>query len=551
LKIMKAIAAILLLLSAASLRAELGCTNSKLVDTNNFFYAVCDVPDIDQRRADSATVTGLPGDGALYCVPAAAMNFFAFLAYHPVAPVPEPGQQAQNWQTSTPMVYNDMTANLELLGSMMGTDPVTGTTGFGGQAGMEQWLDDNGMNEAFLVSLFYAVGTYSPRMTELAQAALDGAYVMPNMGFYTNADDDDEPKTRAGGHVVSLVGAAGDFALDTQVMVMHDPDNMSSWTTQASFFRKQVQTQDVTGTFDGNVRTQSRVLDYRDGSAYIDGYQTIRYNWALILNKYYHYVAAMHPFVHPEDEVTKRYDPVGRVTDLAMHPERTRHPYLVEGSDTVWQLDTLTGESSRLASFEQPKALEFGGGEQSLYLLLKGQLVALDWDGRQKQRVSLREELDQIAWDEKNEQLLGLSLRSGKLLRFDTNLALLGSVDLRAIPGGGKAHMSVAPRTGVVWILREGASAALRLSRDADVVPLEGVLRAESLAVGQNGFVYVNDGGQIVAFDALGRRERRSAFNGLPGGAIMNFARSFSNFDPRIHAGPAWRNVPPPGEEEQ
>jgi hypothetical protein len=543
---MKAIATILLLLSATSLQAELGCTNAKLVDANNFFYAICDVPDIDQRRADGSSVTGLPGDGAAYCLPASAMNFFAFLAYHPSAPVPEPGQQPQNWQTSIPMVYNDMTANLELLGSMMGTDPEMGTTGFGGQTGMEQWLDDNGMNEAFVVGLFYAVGTYSPRMTELAQAALAGAYVMPNMGFYTNADDDDEPKTRAGGHVVSLVGAAGSFALDTQVMVMHDPDNLSSWTTQASFFRKQVDTQDVTATFDGNVRTQSRLLDYRDGSAYIDGYQTIRYNWALIFNKFYNYVAAMHPFVHPEDEVAKRYDPLGRLTDIAMHPERTRHPYLVEGSDTIWQLDTLTGESSRFATSKQPKALEFGGGEQSLYLLLKGQIVALDWDGRLKHRVSLREEVDQIAWDEKNKQLLALSLRSAKLLRFDTTLTPVGSADLPAIPGEGKAHMSVAPRTGAVWMLREGASAALRLAGDAAVVPLEGVRRAESLAVGQNGFVYVSDGGQIVAFDALGRREPRSAFNGMPGGTIMNLARSFSNFDPRTHTGPGWWHVAPP-----
>lgn len=102
--------------------------------------------------------------------------------------------------------------------------------------------------------------------------------------------------------------------------------------------------------------------------------------------------------------------------------------------------------------------------------------------------------------------------------------------------------MRVDPETGAVWILRSGASTALRLARTADLVPLEGVARAETLAVGQNGFVYVCDGRVIAVLDAAGRRERSSAFNGLACGTVLDVARRFSNFDPAFD-GNRWNDL--------
>jgi hypothetical protein len=180
-----------------------------------------------------------------------------------------------------------------------------------------------------------------------------------------------------------------------------------------------------------------------------------------------------------------------------------------------------------------------------LYVLLKDQIVALDWNGREKSRVTPGDGIDQIAWDASNKQLLALSLRSGRIYRFDTKLARLGAIGIPAVPGVGNAYMGADARTGVVWLLREGTSAALRIERSAELVSLDGVRRAESLAVGHNGFVYVSDGDQMVVYDTRGRRQPGSRFNGMPGGGVMDFARSFSNFDPRVHTGPGWRNLLP------
>jgi hypothetical protein len=544
-----AIVITLLLLSAPALYGQAGCVDVATVAGTLFDYAICDVPDIDQRRAASADgiITGLPNEGAMYCVPTSAMNFFAYLAHHPLAPLPEPGPQAQNWETSDPPVYNDMTANLMLLGSMMKTDPVGGTGGFGGLTGMQEWLAANGADEEYLVNLFYAVGDYSPRLVDMAKSALGGALVMGGVGWYVNADNA-EPKTRSGGHLVSLVGASGDANATTHTMVIHDPAGNDSKTMQAPFVRRLITTEDVTGTFDGEVRTHSRTVGY--GSGYIDGYFTIAFNWGLLFDNLKFVVLS--PFENPLDPVTRRFDPVGPVIDLAMHPQRTTHPYLVERSSTIWQIDALNGVSTRLANVGQARALELSGSDQTLYVLTKNHIVALDWEGRRKGRVLLRDDVEQIAWDASRNELLAASLSSARLYRFSAGLEAIDAIDLPPVDGTGRLHMSVDPRSGVLWLLREGAAAALRItgargrSVIAERVPLSGVVAAESLSVGHNGLVYVSDGGRIRVFDAAGEPEPRSRFNGLPGGALLELPRSFSNFDPAIHTGPAWRNVLPP-----
>src|SRR5689334_17026377 len=40
------------------------------------------VPDFDQRRQNTSTVLGLPGDGSMYCVPTSTLNWCAYIANH-------------------------------------------------------------------------------------------------------------------------------------------------------------------------------------------------------------------------------------------------------------------------------------------------------------------------------------------------------------------------------------------------------------------------------------------------------------------------------------
>jgi streptogramin lyase len=69
------------------------------------------------------------------------------------------------------------------------------------------------------------------------------------------------------------------------------------------------------------------------------------------------------------------------ITDVAISPEGTKHVYLTDSSDTVWQVDSLTGRSAPLATVSRPEKLVYGGPEQRLFVLTADQLVALGRDG--------------------------------------------------------------------------------------------------------------------------------------------------------------------------
>ncbi|MCI0387308.1 MAG: hypothetical protein MOB07_00845 [Acidobacteria bacterium] len=202
----------------------------------NFNYRICHVPDIDQRRGpgNSPLIFGLPEDGKMYCAPTAAMNWVTYIANHGYPQLqPFPG----NWQLGPPGdpgVYNAMSMALFSMGSVMKTDQSTGTGGYDAEKGLQEWLDVDVPGQ-FVVSHFFASGSYSPTFADMAISAISGKLVIPVMGWYSNPGSD-LPHIRNGGHVVSLVAATQDDAASVDpVMGIRDPANDNQLTTAARF----------------------------------------------------------------------------------------------------------------------------------------------------------------------------------------------------------------------------------------------------------------------------------------------------------------------------
>ena len=524
----------------------------------NFTYRICHVPDIDQKRAPgkSPLVIGLPNDGMMYCLPTSAMNWMAYIANHGYPQLqPFPG----DWQLGPPVspgVYNAMSLALISMGSAMNTDPVTGTGGNSALSGMQDWLDTDAPGH-FVVSLYSASGSYSPTFSDMTMSGISGNLIMPVIGWYTNPDTDSD-HIRVGGHIVSLV--AGDQDVNSAmypVLGIRDPANDNQLTTQSTFSAESYNITNVKGTFGytdkNNVthtfqRTQSRLIGY--GSGYLDAYFAISPKYgltasddSLILLKFIKLLGSDQP-----ERMTFRSATGGMITDLAIHPEQTKHPYLVENSDTIWQIDTLTGLSSKFAAVEKPKRIVFGGRQQNLYALLPQQLVYLDRDGVQRQTATLRTPLDAIAFDDRKQRLVGVSREARRIFYFDTDLNPMGDSALPAIPGNGRLSLSVNPTDGTIWLRCDGSVSLLRLRSDsleAMEVKLEDARDSVGLYADERGHVFITEDGRLAEFDTEGRRVLRSPFVGQAAGALLQMLRPFSNFDPEMMSGPAFHNVLP------
>src|SRR5262249_46961589 len=93
------------------------------------FY-VQHVPDFDQRRQNTPTVPGLPGDGSMYCVPTSMLNWCAYISNHGYPNVCAGPRKWSNNATSDLAPARD-----QLRVFYMGPAPVGGRGGDGGQNG--------------------------------------------------------------------------------------------------------------------------------------------------------------------------------------------------------------------------------------------------------------------------------------------------------------------------------------------------------------------------------------------------------------------------------
>ena len=166
------------------------------------------MPDFDQRREAGPLVfdglawlndpPGLPNNGAMYCVPVAALDTCAYLANHGY-PGALPGGPL-NWQS--PEQYRLVNEAILEMGLLMETHPIEGTLGKG-RSGHQAWFDQKLGPDVFHVSKKSTKNSYAPNAFEIAQAGHAGQLVLMNVGWYQQ-----QPGgwVRTGGHQTVVTG---------------------------------------------------------------------------------------------------------------------------------------------------------------------------------------------------------------------------------------------------------------------------------------------------------------------------------------------------------
>jgi hypothetical protein len=521
-------------------------------------FEIDGVPDFDQRRVeDPPLIDGLPNDGRMWCVPTAALNWMGYIAEHGYPQV-VPG--------SRPWDYGFITEQLVQMGTLMGTDPITGS-GDGAPAA-QAWLNAYAPGH-FVVSSYYAghpeAGhSYWPTLYAMVLHAVQGNLINPAVGWYARADSDIVFFERKGGHAFSLVEAnvvipagiypAGEptgFELDSPhdwQMGIHDPASGGSWFSQSPF------TKDVYTVAPGG----HRMVEWSDDDSHadLDYYLSIRPVFGLTAS---HNVMHLHfpvQLMGPLPPTRSFMTATGaNVTDLAIHPERLEHAYLVENSDVIWQIDSSTGESRPLATAKGPKSLLFAGPAQELFVVEQSGLARFSRDGRFQERVPLVHPLDEVAYDEASDRLMGLSTATGELHVFDRDLRLIQRLPLpQALvnPQEPRPLAMAGAGDGSLWLYRVGGTQVTSLqfsaNGSAQMQALDlGVTQIDALTVTDLGHLLVSDAGLLKEFDAQGLLVENSPFHDLPGGSVLDVLRSFNNFDPQIHTGPAYHDVIPWG----
>ena len=189
-------------------------TQSAWISSTQFVYRIEYVPDFDQRR------NTLPSNGSNYCVPTSFLNWGGYVARRGF-PNQLPG--------SPPWNYTTISLNLFLLGAAMQTDPDGGT----GPATATPAANSFFGGRAFVVVTTGNNSNGYPRLNNLAAQAVNGALVVPRVGWYNESNF--PIINRTGGHAVSLVRAQR--AGSSQIFGIRDPawESVQNLSTQSAF----------------------------------------------------------------------------------------------------------------------------------------------------------------------------------------------------------------------------------------------------------------------------------------------------------------------------
>jgi len=236
--------------------------------------------------------------------------------------------------------------------------------------------------------------------------------------------------SRNGGHALALAmakrsGTSAQIGLRDPALTAANDDAYS----QSVLTTETYSVEPVWASFGGWWRWQDRVISLGgSNSAYIDEYFAIYPAEALTVEKNLFYL--LKPVqLGPEDgtqpKIGVQFSSANNrnIIDLAVDPLLTKHVYLTEGDSTVWELDSLSGRSSALASVEGARRIVIGGKERMLYVLTPGSIVSLTREGRVISRVSLSAPLADITYDANEDVVIGITATGDTVRAFDAQLA--------------------------------------------------------------------------------------------------------------------------------
>lgn len=525
------------------------------------------VPDFDQRR------DALPGDGDMHCVPTSATNWMAYIANQGYAPMMS---GPRNWQDNAN--YSFVTQNIDLMGSLMNTDPADGTNGAEGLTGLNFFL----LTHApflFTATRWHGAITSFDVFTQMASNGLVNIcygyykqYENPFGGFFYSRD---------GGHCVTINGIQNMFASSNPVFRIRDPADESNYLSQGTFAtvscRVALETFDTSPLPGGEV-SRTRMLDFGVGSTtrrYMDSMYVIRANfncWAPVaVNPTIKITKAISLFGDPQPQETTLNLSAGAIANaIAMHPDQSK-ALVVEctqgGAAPIYRkkLINLADGSSTDLGLLLPAVV----GKTPVCFDRFGHLIECDgsvlkvWDltGRAPAQIgsrTLASPASSICFNDAMDEVIVLTPGNRRLIRCSMDLSTAIDEPLpTGVPAMGDGSVVPDPATGKYLLSIVGGSQVHQLG----LIPgsprfalensllLPAVQSIQDLQPGDGGVFFAMGDGSVRVLDrdpANGRLRvaPQQLYTNLPPMRCMSITRSRTNYDPALHDGPAWRDLP-------
>ena len=504
-----------------------------------------DMPDFDQRRS------ALPNNGSMYCVPTATANALAYISNHGY---PSIFGGPRDWASQDQYAY--VTQQIFLMGLLMGTDPSSGTT-------LEGWFPVAKARATsagpFGVSWFRANFLFGMDPKTLSDMMRIGAVVMPVMGWYDNRGGGQW--ARDGGHMVTMWGAFNTCGTAADMfMVYRDPANDAVLTAQGPFT--------TTGTgFTYNpgwtFRNKSelnflpRVVYRLDNGGFLDGYGAIWPIFGLTTSPSLEDLTFYVPQPTTDDPGPKRFDatiPRGTIVSMAHSAIPTQGFVLTDlgRSGELLSVNYVDGSVTPIGTMLSPRGMVIGR-DGTVYVARSSRI---DRYGPQMaggigliDSTILPNQADAIFYDDDTDEIVALNIADSRLMRITKSMTIRRN---DAIPSAaavlGDGSVTVNPIDGKEWIAGSDTATLVRFGRDAAsgrllpeaLVSLPGVTSPRSLQFGDDGTLFVVDGGRVKAFEPNGTGGWRAAtshpVHNTVSGPVFTVGRSRTNANPATMA---------------
>jgi hypothetical protein len=508
------------------------------------------MPDFDQVR------TGLPNDGYMYCVPTSAFNAMTYIARHGYPDV-APGSHNYYWWM-TQSAFPTVTFDLSVMGVLMGTDAFDGTGGNGAMNGINAWLPGG-----FLVYHTWASGFSAPRATNLGSHMLAGQLVLPVVGWYNQ--DNFPVIARAGGHALTLTKLARSG--DSISVSWRDPANEQSDLATQSVFQSHTYAIEPRGVIvSGYPRVMDKIAGY--GSAYLDEYFAIFPMCGLTQNEDKRILKIIRPnwFSDVPFSIYQLVESPGGLINKAILHSEGLFVFLLTDDGRIWKYDQIDPQMNEIIQIDGAEDLVFSRFGK-LYVLVGRTLRCYSLDDNdvptQEAYIIVPDEADTLIADDFNDSLLLLLPAVQQIQRYDYDLTgVQETIDVMVPQLRGKGALAVSPTDGTIFVTSDESDVIYELQKmngEYNPVPFgEGIVTMpRGLNVTDDRQVIVACDGSVKVFHELGQgweENREHPFAGLEAGDSLSVPCSRTNYDPRIHDGPEYRNVLPeqfaPGEPD-
>ncbi|MBL9119205.1 MAG: hypothetical protein JNL80_04735 [Phycisphaerae bacterium] len=532
--------------------ARADVTNRTYVNSNTYDYRITYMTDIDQKR------TGLGGNGAMYCVPTACFNLFAYAANHGF---PVGGLPPANYMSSGQ--YGYVTTWLDFIGDLMQTDAQDGTTCCVTDA--YQSLVNGSLMKR---TTKYITSEYTPGQATATQLACNGWIVSFTYGKYTNVGSlKGYPiYDRGGGHAVTLTRS---YRWNGERIIRYrDPNNESSLTTQSGHSNKEYVPTTITGWIDGHgLRNMTKLFTDGGKLRLIDALHAIRPLYGIRFNNSDDAqgggsidILDPIPFEGSEDAMVPSIpiSPFLSVYDVIIHPDGASglmitKSIIVGTSSLLRTIDLSTGQMTTIPDAPTNLVRMDWSGKNRIYAFdTSGVLHYLTGEGSPVGTMPTIPTPSALAVDDANNAVWLVSVAQRKLVKLNADtLAVQLLLDIpTSVPMSGDADLIFDPNSGLPWMRTDASTTLYGIKPNSIAAPTIysanlGTINSISMSDDR---LYVGGSSGIKVYKPAVAApgwtfDGTSPFNGLPGGSRLAMLRNSDNYDPKLHSGPQWQNL--------